>query len=323
MVKAIRIHEFGGPEVMKFEDVDLADPGPGEVRLSHKAISVHFADIMIRLGIYFLKPDLPAQIGLEGVGVVEALGPGVDNVQIGDRVAYSFNLGSYSQARNILAAPLVKIPDGVKDIDAAAGMLRGMTAQYLLRQAYKVKSGDTILVHAAAGGMGSLLTQWCKHLGANVIGTAGTDAKVEIAKANGCDHVINYETEDFAKHVLEITDNQGVNAVYDAVGLKVYEGNISVLAPLGFYVNYGHASGPLPLIDAMELNKKSLFFTKSSLKDYAAQPNGVATMSSDAFDLIGKGVLKVSPKTYPLEDVAQAHIDMASRNTTGQVVVLP
>jgi len=323
MVKAIRIQQYGGPEVMQFEDVDLPDPGPGEVRLTHRAISVHFADIMIRQGVYFIKPDMPAPLGLEAVGVVEALGDGVDNVQVGDRVAYSFNLGSYSQARNIPSAPLVKVPDGVKDIDAAACMLRGMTAQYLLRQTYPVKAGDTILVHAAAGGMGQLLSQWGKHLGAQVIGTVGSDAKVELAKNNGCDHVINYSTDDFAKRVAEITNDEGVQVVYDSVGKDIYEQNVSSLATLGYFVNYGNSSGPLEPIDPAELNAKSLFFTKSSLRDYAAKPNGVATMSSEAFGLIAKGVLKVTPQTYALEDVAQAHIDMAARNTTGQVVLLP
>lgn len=323
MVKAIRMQQYGGPEVMEFIDVDLPDPGPGEVRLTHKAISVHFADIMIRQGVYFLKPDMPAPLGLEGVGVVEALGDGVDNVQVGDRVAYSFNLGSYSQARNIIAAPLIKVPDGVKDVEAAACMLRGMTAQYLLRQTYPVKAGDTLLVHAAAGGMGQLLTQWGKHLGAQVIGTVSTAAKAEMAKKNGCDHVINYSTEDFAKRVAEITDNKGVQVVYDSVGKDIYDSNVSCLATLGYFVNYGNSSGPLLPIDPAELNAKSLFFTKASLRDYAAQPNGVANMSSEAFGLIEQGVLKVTPQTYALEDVAQAHIDMAARNTTGQVVLLP
>ena len=214
-------------------------------------------------------------------------------------------------------------PEAVSDVDASAGFLRGMTAQYLLRQARSVQAGDAVLVHAAAGGMGQLLSQWAKHLGATVIGTVGTSDKARIAQDIGCDHAINYTTEDFAARVTEITGGKGVNVVYDSVGRDVYAGNIAVLAPLGSYVNYGHASGLLPPIDAMELNRKSLIFTKTSLKDYAAPEGAIARMSGEAFELIGKGVLKLAPQTYPLTDAAQAQADMAGRKTTGQVVLLP
>lgn len=323
MTKAIRIHEFGGPEVMKLEDVEVPAPGPGEVKLTHNAISVHFADIMIRQGIYFLKPDLPATLGLEGVGIIDEVGRDVTGFAAGDRVGYSFSLGSYAQQRVAPAAALIKIPDSVGDVDAAAGLLRGMTAQYLIRQSYRVKKGDCVLIHAAAGGMGSILTQWAKHLGATVIGTAGSDAKTALATANGCDHVINYTAEDFAKRVEDITAGAGVQVVYDSVGNDTYAGNIAALAPLGYLINYGHSSGFLPPIDAMELNKKSLFFAKTSLKDYLAIPGNMAVMSGEAFELIGKKVIKLSAQTYELGNVAQAHQDMTDRKTTGQVILTP
>lgn len=265
MAQAIRIHRFGGPEVMQLEEVAPGDPGPGEVRLRHRAISVHFADILIRQGVYFLKPDLPATMGLEGVGAITALGPDVTGWRVGDRVAYTFALGSYATERLVPARMLVRVPDAVSDVDASAGFLRGMTAQYLLRQARNVQAGDVVLVHAAAGGMGQLLCQWARHLGATVIGTVGSADKAQIAADRGCAHVINYTTEDFATRVTEITGGKGVNVVYDSVGRDVYAGNIAVLAPLGSYVNYGHASGLLPPIDAMDLNRKSLIFTKTSL----------------------------------------------------------
>lgn len=323
MVKAIQIEAFGGSDEMKLIDIELAAPGPGEVRLEHKAISVHFADIMIRQGIYFLKPDLPAIMGLEAVGEITATGPDVTGFKPGDRAGYTFSLGSYTQARNIPANGLIAIPDGVGDVDAAAGLLRGMTAQYLLRQTYPVKAGDTVLLQAAAGGMGSIMTQWCKHLGAVVIGTAGTDAKVETARANGCDHVINYAREDFAAKVDEITGGKGVDVVYDSVGKDTYDGNLKALSVLGNFVNFGHSSGFLPPIDAMALNAKSLKFTKTSLRDYAAQPGGIATMSGEAFKLIADGVIKLDPQTYPLAEAARAQDDMTARKTTGQVILTP
>lgn len=323
MVKAIRIHEFGGPEKMKIEDVEVGDPGPGEIRIKHEAISVHFADLLIRQGVYFIKPDLPATMGLEAVGVIEAVGEGVDNLKPGDAVGYTFSMGSYCERRVMPALGLIKLPEGLDPAHATAGLLRGLTAQYLLRQTYKVKKGDVVLVHAAAGGMGSLLTTWSKHLGATVIGTVGSAPKAEIAQANGCDHVINYTDEDFAQRVGEITDGGGVNVVYDSVGKDTYEGNITCLKPIGTFVNYGHASGLLPPIDAMELNKKSLIFTKTSLKDYAAQPGKLPEMAAEVFDAMKSGALKVKPTTYALADAAQAHADMGARKTTGQIVLLP
>lgn len=322
MSKAVVIHRFGGPEVLSVEEVKVPDPGPGEVLLRQQASAIHFADTLVREGIYFLKPELPAVLGLEGAGVVEAVGPGVDGFSQGDRAGYRFNLGGYAERRLIPADQLYKLPDEVDAKTAAAVMVRGLTAQYLVRQIYPVGSGDTVLIHAAAGGMGSVLTQWAKHLGATVIGTVGSAAKAGVAKANGCDHVINYSEEDFAARVLEITGGAGVPVLYDAVGKDVYEGNLRCLAPRGWFINFGHASGFLPPLDAMELNKKSLIFTKASLKDYNRTPEDNARMTAEVFEMIAAGVLTANiSREYALDEIAQAHIDIAGRNTTGVLIL--
>ena len=324
MAKAVVIHEFGGPEVLKVEDVEVGAPGPGEVRIKQTAAAIHFADILMREGTYFLKPELPAAIGLDGAGIVEALGDGVDNAEIGDRVAYLFSVGSYASERLLDASRLVKLPEGVSQKQAAAGLLRGLTAQYLLRQSYVVKPGDRVLVHAAAGGVGSLLCQWAKHLGATVIGTVGSEAKLAVAWANGCDHVIDYGAQDFAEAVAQITGGVGVNVVYDSIGQATYAGNIAALAPKGFFINYGHASGLLPPIDAMELNKKSIFFGKTSLKDYTADKNAADAMAKEVFGHIADGVLKIEiTREYGLDEAAQAHKDLAGRKTIGSVILVP
>lgn len=322
MSKAAVIHSFGGPEVLSIEDVEIAAPGAGQAVLRHEASAIHFADTLAREGKYFVKPELPAVLGQEGAGIVEAVGPGVDNVAEGDRVSYRFNLGGYAERRLIAADQLYKLPDGIDSKTAAAVMVRGMTAQYLLRQLYPVRAGETILVHSAAGGMGSLLTQWAKHLGASVIGTVGGAAKIETARANGCDHVIDYTTEDFAGRVLEITGGEGVPVLYDAVGKDAYEGNVRCLATRGWFVNYGHASGFLPPLDAMEFNKKSLIFTKASMKDYNRTLDDNARMSAEVFEMIAAGVLKPNiSREYALDEIAQAHIDIAGRQTTGAVIL--
>ena len=322
MSKAAVIRSFGGPEVMSIEDVDVAAPGAGEVVLRQEAAAIHFADTLVREGIYFLKPELPAILGLEGAGVVEAVGSGVDGFAEGDRAGYRFNLGGYAERRLIAADQLYKLPDGVDSKTAASIMVRGLTAQYLLRQLYPVGAGETVLIHTAAGGMGSLLTQWAKHLGATVIGTVGAPEKIEVARAKGCDHVIDYTAEDFADRVLEITGGDGVPVLYDAVGKDAYEGNVRCLTPRGWFVNYGHASGFLPPIDAMELNKKSLIFTKASLKDYNRTPEDNARMSAEVFEMIAQGVLSANiSREYALDEIAQAHIDIAGRKTTGTIIL--
>lgn len=324
MPKAVRIHQFGGLENLKIENVDPGEPGPGEVRLRHEASAVHFADTLMREGTYFLKPELPSGLGLEGAGVVEAVGDGVSEFSVGDRAAYRFNLGSYSEARLIPAAALHHLPDNIDARIAVAATVRGMTAQYLIRQIYKAGPDDTVLIHAAAGGMGTLLTQWAKHLGANVIGTVGSPEKATLALENGCDHAIDYRTEDFADRVMDITNGVGVPVVYDGVGAAVYEGTVACLAPCGFYVNYGHSSGFLPPLDSMLLNQKSLIFTKASLKDYMRTPEAARAMLAEVFDLLGRGVLdpKISQE-YALEDVAAAQQAIASRDTTGSIVLIP
>lgn len=322
MSKVAIIHSFGGPEVLSIEDVEIAAPGAGQILLRQEAAAIHFADTLVREGMYFLKPDLPAILGLEGAGIVEAVGPGVDNVGEGDRVAYRFNLGGYAERRLIAADQLYKLPEGVDAKTAAAIMVRGLTAQYLLRQLYPVSAGETVLIHTAAGGMGSLLTQWAKHLGATVIGTVGAPEKIAIARTRGCDHVINYNEEDFADRVLEITGGEGVPVLYDAVGKDAYDGNVRCLAPRGWFVNYGHASGFLPPIDAMEINKKSLIFTKASLKDYNRTPEDSERMSAEVFEMIAAGVLMPNiSREYALDEIAQAHIDIAGRKTTGTIIL--
>ena len=322
MSKAAIIHSFGGPQVLSVEDVEVGDSGAGQVVLRQEAAAIHFADTLVREGIYFLKPELPAILGLEGAGVVEAVGPGVDGFAVGDRAGYRFNLGGYAERRLIAADQLYKLPDGIDAKTAAAIMVRGLTAQYLVRQLYPVSAGETVLIHSAAGGMGSLLTQWAKHLGATVIGTVGAPEKIGIARARGCDHVINYRAEDFADRMLEITRGEGVPVLYDAVGKDAYEGNLRCLAPRGWFVNYGHASGFLPPLDAMELNKKSLIFTKASLKDYNRTPEDNARMTAEVFELVAAGVLTPNiSREYALADVAQAHTDIAGRKTTGAIIL--
>ncbi len=321
--RALRIHAFGGPEEIVLEDLPLGSPGAGEVRIAQKAIAVHFADTLMRAGAYYVKPALPATLGLEAAGVVETVGPGVAGFVPGDRIAYPFLPGAAVSARNVPASALVKLPDSVDEKTAAAGLLRGMTVQYLLRRSYIVGPDDVVLVHAAAGGVGTLLCQWARHLGATVIGTVGRPAKAAVARAAGCAHVIDYTGEDFAARCLEITAGEGVSVVYDSVGQATYEGNLAALAPTGYFINYGHSSGRLPPIDAMALNAKSIFFAKVSYRDYARTPAAVAAMADETLDLIGSGVIKVGiTATYPFNQAAQAHRDIAARKTTGCVVLV-
>ena len=321
-MKAIVIHEFGGPEVLTVEDAAEPVPADGEVRLRHTFVGVNFADHAMRQGIYFMVPDLPAIIGLEGAGVIEELGPGVSGFEVGQRVAYVGALGSYAEQRTIAAASLFAIPDGVSDEMAGSSLLRGMTVHYLVRLSYPLKAGETALVHSAAGGVGSLLTQYAKHIGATVIGTVSSAAKAEIAKQNGCDHVINYGDGGFAEAVNKITGGDGVQVVYDAVGKDTFDGNLDCLAVRGYFINYGASSGPLPMVDPKKINAKSLFFNKSSLIHYTRDRQATEGMAADVFELMGQGVLAPAiGHCYPLADAAQAHRDIAGRKTTGSVVL--
>ncbi|MCE2988630.1 MAG: quinone oxidoreductase [Nitrosomonadaceae bacterium] len=322
--KAIRIHEHGGPEVMRWEDVEVAAPGPNELRLKATAVGLNFIDTYHRTGMY--KVALPSVIGREGAGIVEAVGSAVTEFTVGDRVAYASSpIGAYAQFRLMPAERCVKIPEGVTDQQAASMMLKGMTAQYLLRRTYRVKPGDTILNQAAAGGVGQILGQWAKHLGATVIGTVGSDDKVALAKANGCDHVINYRSEDWVKRVLEITNGKKCQVVYDGVGNDTFLKSLDCIAPLGLMVSFGAASGPVAPFYTGELAAKgSLYLTRPTLDTYTATRADLVNTAGELFDVVAKGIVKVTVnQTYPLQDAAQAHRYLESRKTTGSTVFLP
>ena len=324
MTKVVRIHEFGGSDVLSIEDDDIGAPGPGEVLLDQKGMALHYADTMLREGKYFLKPELPAVVGLDGAGVVEAVGDGVTDFKSGDTACYMFNLGAYAEKRVIAADALMPVPDGIDPKNLAGTFLRGMTAQYLLRQTYRVQSGDTVLVHTAAGGMGTLLCQWAKALGATVIGTVGSDDKKAVAAASGAAHVVNSRTEDIAAAVNDITGGEGVAAVYDGIGKDVWDANVAALRPTGYLVNYGHMSGPLDPIDPMQLNSKSLFFAKVSLPHFMRTPEAKRAMAEDVFAAIADGILDISvSREYKLDDIVQAQDDIVARKTTGSVIIVP
>lgn len=324
MVSKILIEEVGGPEVMSLAEVELADPGQGEVRVRHTAIGLNFIDTYHRTGLY--PVDLPSGLGIEASGVVESVGPGVTEVKPGDRVAYAGGpVGAYSEARIMPVAPLVPVPDDIDEMLAAAMMIKGLTAQYLLRQTYVVKPGDTLLVHAAAGGVGLLLCQWAAHLGATVIGTVGSDEKADLARAHGCRHVIVYTREDFTQRVRELTEGQGVPVVYDSVGKATWEGSLDCLQPRGLMVSFGNASGPVPPFEPGVLALKgSLFVTRPTLFSYAATREQLLAMSDDLFGVVRSGAVKVSVRqTFPLTEAADAHRALEARKTTGSTVLLP
>ncbi|MSO92330.1 MAG: quinone oxidoreductase [Rhodospirillales bacterium] len=332
MPKAIRIHETGGPEVLRWEDVDVRPPGPGEVRIRHTAVGVNYSDVLHRTGFYTYGGSLPMILGREGAGVVEAVGPGVEHqprgvaLKPGTRVAYGGEPGgSYCEARVIAADRVVALPAGIDDRIAAAVMLKGLTAQYLLRQTYRVKPGDAILVHAAAGGVGLLLSQWGNRLGALVIGTVGSEAKAGLARANGCDHVILYDREDVAKRVRAITKGEGVAAVYDSVGKATFTASLDSLAPRGIFVAYGEASGEPDRLRLMELRERgSLFLTRCTLGDYTKRAQDLAAMAEELFREIAAGhVRPLVQQTFPLRDAAEAHRQLESRATTGATVLIP
>ena len=324
MTKAIRIHEQGGAELMRWEDVEVGAPGEGEARVRHTAVGLNYIDVYQRSGVY--KLPMPVVLGMEGAGVVEEVGAGVDDLKPGQRIAYAgMPPGSYSEERLIPAHRLVALPDSIDDQQGAAMMLQGMTAHYLIRRTYRVQDGDTILVHAAAGGVGLILCQWAKHLGATVIGTVGTDEKAELARANGCAHAIVYSRENVAERVREITGGEGVPVAYDSVGQATFEGSIDSLKPLGMMVSFGNASGPLAPIDSGILAVKgSLFFTRPSLMTYTASRQDLLASAGALFDVVTGGHVKIAVnQTYPLKDAAQAHQDLEARKTTGSTVLLP
>ena len=324
MTNAIRIYQHGGPEVMKWEAVEVGAPGPGEVRIKHTAVGLNYIDTYHRSGLY--KIALPTVIGREGAGVVEAVAGDVHDIVVGDRVAYaSLPIGAYSEVRLMPANRVVKIPDNVSDQQAASIMLKGMTTQYLVRRTYRVKPGDTILFHAAAGGVGLMLCQWAKHLGATVIGTVGSEEKAQLARANGCDHVINYSTEDFVARVAEITNGQKCDVVYDGVGKDTFLKSLDCVRPRGLVALFGNASGKVEPLDLGLLAAKgSLFVSRPALDTYVATRDDLVATADELFDIVGRGVVKIEiNQTYPLREAAQAHRDLEARKTTGATVLLP
>jgi NADPH:quinone reductase len=322
MAHAIRIHKTGGPEVLTWEEVEIGKPGPGEARIRQTAVGLNFIDTYNRGGIY--PVPMPTVLGNEAAGIIEELGPGVTDLKVGDRVAYgNAPIGSYTEARLIPAGRLVKLPDGVSDRQAAAIMLKGLTAWYLLRQTYRVKPGETILFHAAAGGVGSLATQWATHLGATVIATAST-GKVALAKSHGAAHVIDYTKEDFLKRVLEITEGKKLPVVYDSVGKDTFNQSLDCLAPLGLLVSFGQSSGLIPPFSINILTGKgSLYVTRPTLAHYVPTTEKLRGAAKEMFDLVAAGVLKIDiGQTFPLKDAAEAHRALEGRKTTGSTVLV-
>ena len=322
MSKAVRIHEVGGPEVLKFETVEVGDPGSGQALLRQTAAGLNYIDTYQRTGLYPLA-SFPVVLGMEGAGVVEAVGEGVTEVDVGDRVAYSMALGAYAERRLVPAAVLVRLPDGISDDQGAAMMLKGCTAQYLLRRTYRVEAGDTVLIHAAAGGVGLIVCQWAKLLGATVIGTVGSADKAALAKAHGCDHVIDYRTENFAERVREITNGAGVPIVYDSVGRDTFTASLDCLQPRGLLVSFGQSSGAIPPFDPGVLAQKgSLFLTRPSLASYIGTREELEATATELFDVVLSGAVEIEVnQTYPLEEAATAHRDLEARKTTGSTVL--
>jgi len=323
MTKAVRFHKTGGPEVLQLDEVQVGEPGQGQARIRHTAIGVNFVDTYQRSGLYPMP--LPATAGNEGAGVVEAVGPGVTSVKAGDRVAYTGQIGSYCGQRLLPADRLVKIAEGISDEQAASMMLKGMTVHYLIHRTYAVKAGDTVLWHAAAGGVGLIACQWLKALGATVIGTVGSEEKAKLAKAHGADHVINYSTENFVERVKAITGGKGVPVVYDSVGKTTWEGSLDCLRPLGMWVSFGNASGPVPPLNTGILAPKgSLFLTRPTLATYTASRADLEMTSKSLFDIVRSGKVKIEiTARYKLADAAQCHRDLEGRKTTGSVILLP
>ena len=323
MTKAIRIHRLGGPEVLTWEDVDVSAPGSGQALIRQTAAGLNFIDIYFRTGLYPLAA-LPAILGMEAAGVVEAVGKGVSEVNVGDRVAYCMGIGGYAERRLVPANLLIRIPDAISDRQAAGMMLKGCTVQYLLRRTYSVSPGDTILFHAAAGGVGLIACQWAKHLGATVIGTVGSPEKADLARAHGCDYIVNYKTANFVERVKEITAGAGVPVVYDSVGKDTFMGSLDCLKPRGLMVSFGQASGAIPPFSPGVLaTKGSLYLTRPTLATYTRMREELVATTNELFEVVQKGAVMIDcNQIYPLKEVAQAHRDLEARKTTGSTVLL-
>jgi NADPH2:quinone reductase len=325
MPGVIRVHEVGGPEVMRYEEIEVGAPGPGQALIRQTAVGLNFIDVYFRSGLY-PPPALPFTPGLEGAGVVEAVGEGVSDLAVGQRVAYaSPPIGAYAEVRLHQADRLVPLPDGIGDEQAAAMMLKGMTAHYLLRRTFRVERGQTILFHAAAGGVGTIACQWAKHLGATVIGTVGSAAKAEVARAHGCDHPIRYDQEDLVARVREITDGKGVPVVYDSVGRSTFERSLDCLAPLGMLVSFGQSSGKIPPVDLGILSQKgSLYVTRPTLMTYTAARSDLLAAAGELFDVVRSGAVRIEiNQRYPLRDAVAAHRALEGRETTGSTILQP
>jgi NADPH2:quinone reductase len=324
MSKAFRIYQTGGPDVMRWEEIELPSPGPGQVRMRHTAVAVNYRDVAVRNGLH--KVQLPSGLGLESAGVIEAIGPDVSGFAIGDRVACVAGPdGAYGEARNVPAARVVALPARIDDRTAAAMMVRGMTAHYLVHETYRVRPGDAILVHAAAGGVGTILCQWAKHLGATVIGTVSSDEKAEVARQHGCDHVIVYSRENFGERVRALTGGEGVAAVYDSVGRATFEGSLACVRRRGVLASFGEASGDPEPVPPRRLGQLgSIWLTHPSLPDYTATREQLLQTAHDLFDMVQTGKIRIEiSATYPLRDAPRAHAEMESRRTVGATVLIP
>jgi NADPH2:quinone reductase len=325
MVAAVRVHKIGGPEVLTLDDIEIPAPGQGQIKIKQHACGVNFIDTYFRIGLYPSPVGLPFVSGNEGAGQITEVGPGVTDLKVGDRVAYVVPLGGYAAERLLPAERAVKLPDNISYEQAAAMMLKGMTAQYLLNRTFKVKKGDIILVHAAAGGVGLILCQWANHLGATVIGTVGSKDKAELATKNGAHHTILYRDEDFAARVKEITSGKLCDVVYDGIGNDTFPKSLDCIRPLGMFVSFGSASGPIKAFDINLLQHKgSLFATRPTLNHYAAKREDLVATANDLFSVVGSGVVKIpASHKYALKDAAQAHKDLEGRKTTGSVILVP
>jgi NADPH2:quinone reductase len=324
VTKAIVIEQIGGPEALQWKDVQVGDPGEGQVRIRHTAIGLNYIDVYMRTGLYPIP--MPGGLGLEAAGVIEAVGSGISHLKIGDRVVYAGGSpGAYAQTRVMSATPLVKLPDNVSDLQAASLMLKGMTVQFLIRRTYKVKAGETVLLHAAAGGVGLIACQWLKALGVTVIGTVSSEEKANLAKANGCTHTIIYTKEKFAERVRELTNGVGVPVVYDSVGKVTWDESLSCLQPLGMMVSFGNTSGPVAPLNIGQLAAKgSLFVTRPILATYTARPGDLEATAADLFDVLASGKVKGEVgQTFPLERAAEAHRALEGSKTVGSTVLIP
>lgn len=323
MVAAVRVHRTGGPEVLTYEEVDVGDPGPGQIRLRQYACGLNYIDTYFRKGMY--PAQLPFVAGNEGAGEVVAVGPGVTDIKVGDRVAYVVTLGGYAAERLLPADRAVKLPDAISYEQAAGMMLKGMTAQYLLRRTYRVQKGDNVLIHAAAGGVGLIACQWANHLGANVIGTVGSKEKAELAKANGCHHTILYREEDFVARVKEITKGEMCAVVYDGVGKDTFPASLDCLRPLGYFVSFGSSSGQIEAFNINLLTQKgSLYATRPTLVHYTAKREDLLATAKDLFDVVLSGAVKIPiNQRYALKDAVKAHRDLEGRATTGSTILIP